>query len=154
VGIAASTGEMTPIDKVARVRDVQSTVTGASQPRRADKPAVVMVGDGINDAPALAQADIGIAFGSGAEIARRAADITLVSDDLGRLADLFVISNRTAAIIRQNLFWACIYNGACIPLAVAGYVSPIWAAIAMLASSMTVVWNTRRLKNELGVQPH
>ncbi|MGO8672174.1 MAG: heavy metal translocating P-type ATPase, partial [Capsulimonadaceae bacterium] len=143
-GIETATGQMTPAEKIARVRAVQALTRPG--------PIVAMVGDGINDAPALAQADIGIAFGSGAEIARRAADITLVTDDLGRLPDLFQLSRRTAAIIRQNFFWACIYNGVCVPLAVFGFVSPIIAAAAMLISSMSVVWNTKRLKVEFDVR--
>jgi len=144
VDIADVTGQMTPEDKINRVRAAQQGSSGET--------IVAMVGDGINDAPALAQADIGIAFGSGTEIARRASDITLVSDDLGRLADLFALSNRTARIIRQNLFWACIYNSVCVPLAVAGLVNPIIAAAAMLVSSLSVVFNTKRLKWEFGVR--
>ena len=154
VGIDVATGQMTPEDKINRVRAVQQDVacTGSEKHGDAGTVIVAMVGDGINDAPALAQSDIGIAFGSGTEIARRASDITLVSDDLGRLADLFKISNRTARIIRQNLFWACIYNSVCIPLAVAGLVNPIIAAAAMLVSSLSVVFNTKRLKWEFGVR--
>ena len=139
VGIDAATAQMTPADKIARVREVQAI--GSS--------VVAMVGDGINDAPALAQADVGIAFGSGTEIARRAADITLVGDDLGRLADLFTLSQRTARVMKQNLFWACCYNAVCIPLAVTGVVSPILAAGAMVLSSLTVVFNTKRLRRQL-----
>jgi len=137
VGIQSLTAQMTPADKVARVRAMQAGQV------------VAMVGDGINDAPALAQADIGIAFGSGTEIARRAADITLVGDDLGRLADLFRIGRETARVMKQNLFWACLYNGVCIPLAVLGWVNPIVAAAAMLVSSLSVVFNTRRLRRRL-----
>ncbi len=137
VGIQNLTAQMTPADKVARVRAMQTAQT------------VAVVGDGINDAPALAQADIGIAFGSGTEIARRAADITLVGDDLGRLADLFRIGRETARVMKQNLFWACLYNGVCIPLAVLGWVNPIVAAGAMLVSSLSVVFNTRRLRRRL-----
>ena len=137
VGITHYTAQMTPADKVARVRDAQAGQV------------VAMVGDGINDAPALAQSDIGIAFGSGTEIARRAAAITLVGDDLGRLADLFRIGRATARVMKQNLFWACLYNGVCIPLAVLGWVNPIVAAGAMLVSSLSVVFNTRRLRRRL-----
>jgi len=138
VGIAEASAQMHPAGKVARVRLAQETHIAA------------MAGDGINDAPALAQANVGIAFGSGTEIARRAADITLIGDDLQRLADLFTLARSTAAIIRQNLFWACLYNAVCIPLAVAGLIkNPIFAAAAMLISSLSIVLNTRRLSRQL-----
>ncbi len=88
-------------------------------------------------------------YGSGAEIARRAADITLVGEDLGRLADLFSLSRRTARVMKQNLFWACGYNLVCVPLAVFGKVNPLVAAAAMLLSSLTVVFNTKRLRRQL-----
>ena len=143
VGISDVGAQMRPADKIERVRSAQGSLTAPN------RPAVAMVGDGINDAPALAQADVGIAFGSGTEIARRAADITLVSDDLSRLADLFTLAHRTAAIIKQNLFWACLYNLVCIPLAVAGKVSPLVAATAMLASSLSVIANSKRLRRVL-----
>ena len=138
VGLDRATAQMRPTDKVARVRETQATQV------------VAMAGDGINDAPALAQANVGIAFGSGTEIARRAADITLVGDDLGRLADLFTLARQTANVIRQNLFWACLYNAVCIPLAVLGVIkNPIFAAGAMLFSSLSVVLNTKRLRRQL-----
>ncbi len=138
VGIEDATAQMRPADKVGRVRAAQETQV------------VAMAGDGINDAPALAQANAGIAFGSGTEIARRAADITLIGDDLMRLADLFTLARRTAKIIRQNLFWACLYNAVCVPLAVVGVIkNPIFAAAAMLISSLSVVLNTRRLSGLL-----
>ena len=149
VDISEAFAEMRPLDKVARVRAAQD---GPPAPNNGEarKVVVAMAGDGINDAPALAQANVGIAFGSGTEIARRAADITLVGDDLGKLADLFILARRTAKIIRQNLFWACLYNAVCIPLAVAGVIkNPIFAAAAMLVSSLSVVLNTRRLSREL-----
>jgi Cu+-exporting ATPase len=141
-GIDRISAEMRPADKVARVKDAQ--ISGA-----AGRILVAAVGDGINDAPALAQADVGIAFGTGTEIARRAADVTLVGDNLVRLADLFVIAGRTATVMKQNLFWACLYNAICIPLAVAGLVNPIVAAGAMLVSSLTVVRNTKRLRRNV-----
>ncbi len=138
VGIADATAQMRPADKVSRVRMTQHNQV------------VAMAGDGINDAAALAQANAGIAFGSGTEIARRAADITLIGDDLMRLADLFTLARRTAKIVRQNLFWACLYNAVCVPLAVAGVIkNPIFAAAAMLISSLSVVLNTRRLSGLL-----
>ena len=138
VGIAEASAQMHPADKAARVRLAQKSHIAA------------MAGDGINDAPALAQSNVGIAFGSGTEIARRAADITLIGDDLMRLADLFTLARRTSSIIRQNLFWACLYNAVCIPLAVIGLIkNPIFAAAAMLISSLSVVLNTRRLSREL-----
>ena len=138
VGLTEFRAALLPPDKAARVRALQPQGT------------VAMVGDGINDAPALAQADVGIAFGSGTEIARRAADITLVGDDLRRLSDLFALARRTAAVIRQNLFWALLYNSVCIPLAVFGLIkNPIFAAAAMLISSLSVVLNTKRLRRQL-----
>ena len=149
VGIAEAFAEMRPADKVSRVCAAQGSPPAPNN-GGAREAVVAMAGDGINDAPALAQADVGIAFGSGTEIARRAADVTLVGDDLGRLADLFTLARRTAKIIRQNLFWACLYNAVCVPLAVFGVIkNPIFAAAAMLVSSLSVVLNTRRLSREL-----
>ncbi len=139
VGLSRFTAGMLPEGKAARVRAIQ-----------AEGGVVAMAGDGINDAPALAQADAGLAFGSGTEIARRAADITLIGDDLGRLADLFTLARRTARVIRQNLFWACLYNVVCLPLAMLGVIkNPIFAAGAMLISSLSVVLNTKRLRGLL-----
>ena len=140
IGVTDVIANALPADKVAVIRRLQHG--GRS---------VAMVGDGVNDGPALVCADLGLAVGSGTDVAINAADLIIVRDDLGVVVTAIELARRTLKTIRGNLVWAFAYNVAAIPLAACGFLNPLIAGAAMALSSGFVVWNSSRLRHVGGV---
>ncbi len=144
-GIGHYQSRVMPQDKENLVRRLQ-----------AEGKRVAVVGDGINDTQALASADVSIAMGRGTDVAMDVAQVTLMDDDLGRIPQAILLSRQTVGMIRQNLFWAFIYNLVCIPLAAGALhifgiqfqITPMWASALMAFSSVSVVMNSLRLKRK------
>ena len=142
VGIDEVIAEVMPADKAEVIARLQ-----------ADGHVVAMAGDGVNDAPALAQADLGLSIGTGTDVAIEASDLTLVSGDLAAAADAIRLSRATLRTIKQNLCWAFGYNIAALPLAAAGLLNPVIASAAMAFSSVSVVANALRLRRFNAARP-
>jgi P-type Cu2+ transporter len=140
LGIESWTGGATPQDKLDYVSRLQS-----------EGRVVAMVGDGLNDAPVLARADVSVAMGAGADAAQLQADVVLTADRLGALEDLLAISRRAMRLVRQNLGWALAYNALALPAAALGWIGPWEAAIGMSASSFVVVLNALRPLSKDGI---
>ena len=137
IGITQWAGELTPSDKVARVEQLQQ-----------HGHVVAMIGDGINDAPVLARAQVSLAMGKGTQLAQNSADMVLLSEHLPHVPVAIALSRRTLRIIRENLSWAVLYNATALPLAVMGFITPWMAGIGMSASSLLVVVNALRLTRD------
>jgi P-type E1-E2 ATPase len=137
IGVDDFTAEVAPAAKARIVQELQQAGMR-----------VALIGDGVNDAPALAQADLGIALGTGADIAMGAAPVVLVSGSLSKVDDIFNLGAKTTRVVRQNLFWAFFYNIVGITLALSGVLTPISAAAAMLLSSTSIVANSMRLTRQ------
>ena len=136
VGINSIDADMAPAEKAEATPRLQ-----------ADGSAVAFVGDGSNDAPALVAADIGMAVGTGTDVAVEAGDVLLMGGDPALTVTAVRLARRTLQVIKQNLFWAFAYNVVMIPLAALGLLNPMWASLAMAASSVSVVTNSLRLRS-------
>ncbi|HEY8329920.1 MAG TPA: heavy metal translocating P-type ATPase [Pseudomonas sp.] len=139
LGIADARGGLTPDDKLAVLRQLHE-----------DGHRVLMLGDGVNDVPVLAGADISVAMGSATDLAKTSADAVLLSNHLDSLVQAFAVARRTRRNIIENLVWACLYNGLVLPFAALGWITPGWAAIGMSLSSLVVVVNALRLSRVSG----